>query len=102
VSSFWRQNHGNAQSLFKQRCSRNLVFGARDPGRKTFFLKDCVLKKTLIFKIFPCGAKIVPCGASVNAEQFYTKGARAVSLCDAVFLADFCPRGGKFFLKKVF
>ena len=48
--------------IFKQRCPRNPVFGARDPGRKTFFLKDPLQKMTMIFKIFPCGAKLGPAG----------------------------------------
>jgi len=66
------------------------------------FLKDFVKKGTLDGKIFPCGAWNWPCGASVNAEQFYTKGARAGSLGEAVFLLIFCPRAGGFFYYRIF
>ena len=40
--------------------------------------------------------------ASVNAESFYTKGARAVVLKSAVFLADFWPCGANFFIYAFF
>ena len=62
------------------------------------FLKDSVKGGTLIRKIFPCGAYNWPCGASVNAEQFYTKGARAGSPEKAVFWLIFARAPGDFFI----
>ena len=49
--------------LFEKRCPRNPVFGGRDAGRKTFFLKDFLAKRPRFSKFSPAGQADVACGA---------------------------------------
>ena len=102
TSSAWRTKKGHRFWLFKKRCPRNPVFGARDPGRKTFFLKDFLEKRPRFSNFSPAGQNFGLRRKRERRKILYKGGARRFCFF-GWFLAHFLPaRAEWFFFFKAF